>query len=418
MHKILIKNIQQLAQVRDTNVNIVKGSDLNNLPSIFNAWLAIENDIIVGYGTMEDWPGISDWSNLEIIDASGKIVLPTYCDSHTHIVFAGTREGEFVDRINGLSYEEIALRGGGIINSSKKMQTASEEELYQSALGRINEMISQGTGAVEIKSGYGLSLETELKMLRVINRLKQSLGIPIKSTFLGAHAIPPQFKENRIAYIDLIINQMLPAIALEQLADYCDVFCERNYFSPEETIQILNAAKKHGILAKVHAEQLSNSGGVLAGIEAGAISVDHLEYVGEIEINALLKSNTMPVILPGAAFFLSLPFPPAKQMIQAGLPIAIASDFNPGSSPAGNINLMNAIACIQYGLTPEQTINASTINGAYAMGLSENYGSITIGKKANFMITKEIPSLAYLSYAFGSNLIEQVFIQGQLFKGY
>lgn len=418
MHKILIKNIQQLAQVRDTNVNIVKGSDLNNLPSIFNAWLAIENDIIVGYGTMEDWPGISDWSNLEIIDASGKIVLPTYCDSHTHIVFAGTREGEFVDRINGLSYEEIALRGGGIINSSKKMQTASEEELYQSALGRINEMISQGTGAVEIKSGYGLSLETELKMLRVINRLKQSLSIPIKSTFLGAHAIPPQFKENRIAYIDLIINQMLPAIALEQLADYCDVFCERNYFSPEETIQILNAAKKHGILAKVHAEQLSNSGGVLAGIEAGAISVDHLEYVGEIEINALLKSNTMPVILPGAAFFLSLPFPPAKQMIQAGLPIAIASDFNPGSSPAGNINLMNAIACIQYGLTPEQTINASTINGAYAMGLSENYGSITIGKKANFMITKEIPSLAYLSYAFGSNLIEQVFIQGQLFKGY
>lgn len=418
MHKILIKNIQQLAQVRDTNVNIVKGSDLNNLPSIFNAWLAIENDIFVGYGTMEDWPGISDWSNLEIIDASGKIVLPTYCDSHTHIVFAGTREGEFVDRINGLSYEEIALRGGGIINSSKKMQTASEEELYQSALGRINEMISQGTGAVEIKSGYGLSLETELKMLRVINRLKQSLSIPIKSTFLGAHAIPPQFKENRIAYIDLIINQMLPAIALEQLADYCDVFCERNYFSPEETIQILNAAKKHGILAKVHAEQLSNSGGVLAGIEAGAISVDHLEYVGEIEINALLKSNTMPVILPGAAFFLSLPFPPAKQMIQAGLPIAIASDFNPGSSPAGNINLMNAIACIQYGLTPEQTINASTINGAYAMGLSENYGSITIGKKANFMITKEIPSLAYLSYAFGSNLIEQVFIQGQLFKGY
>jgi len=418
MHKILIKNIQQLAQVRDTNVNIVKGSDLNNLPSIFNAWLAIENDIIVGYGTMEEWPGISDWSNLEIIDASGKIVLPTYCDSHTHIVYAGTREGEFVDRINGLSYEEIALRGGGIINSSKKMQTASEEELYQSALGRINEMISQGTGAVEIKSGYGLSLETELKMLRVINRLKQSLSIPIKSTFLGAHAIPPQFKENRIAYIDLIINEMLPAIALEQLADYCDVFCERNYFSPEETIQILNAAKKHGILAKVHAEQLSNSGGVLAGIEAGAISVDHLEYVGEIEINALLKSNTMPVILPGAAFFLSLPFPPAKQMIQAGLPIAIASDFNPGSSPAGNINLMNAIACIQYGLTPEQTINASTINGAYAMGLSENYGSITIGKKANIMITKEIPSLAYLSYAFGSNLIEQVFIQGQLFKGY
>jgi imidazolonepropionase len=418
MHKILIKNILQLAQVRETNVHTVKGKDLNFLPSIDNAWLAVENDSIVGYGSMEDWPGISDWSNLEIIDAGGKIVLPTYCDSHTHIVFAGTREGEFVDRINGLSYEEIALRGGGIINSSKKMQTATEEVLYQSALGRINEMISQGTGAIEIKSGYGLSLETELKMLRVINRLKQTLSIPIKSTFLGAHAIPPEFKQNREAYIDLIINQMLPAIAKEKLADYCDVFCERNYFTSEETIAILNTAKQFGIQAKVHAEQLSNSGGVLAGVKVGAVSVDHLEFVGDTEINALLHSSTIPVILPGAAFFLSLPNPPAKKMIEAGLPIAIASDFNPGSSPSGNMNLMNAIACIQYGLTPEQTINASTINGAYAMGLSENYGSITIGKKANFIITKEIPSLAYLSYAFGSNLIDQVYIHGKLFKGY
>ena len=418
MHKILIKNIQQLVQVRETGLDPIKGIDMSELPSISDAWLAIENDIIVGYGKMEEWPGISDWSHLEVIDASGKIVFPTYCDSHTHIVFAGTRESEFVDRINGLSYEEIALRGGGIINSAKKMQTANEEELYKGALLRINEMVLQGTGAIEIKSGYGLSLADELKMLRVIKKLKETLSIPIKSTFLGAHAIPPEFKENRQAYLDLIINEMLPAIANEQLADYCDVFCERNYFTPEETLLILKAAKQYGIAAKVHAEQLSNSGGVLAGVKANAISVDHLEYVGDEEIAALLGSDTMPVILPGAAFFLSLPYPPAKKMIQAGLPLAIASDFNPGSSPSGNLNLMNAIACIQYGLTPEQTINASTLNGAYAMGLINDYGSITIGKKANFVITKEIPSMAYLPYAFGSNLIEQVYINGKLFKGF
>ena len=418
MHKILIKNIQQLLQVRETGLHPVKGIEMSELPSIYDAWLAIENDIIVGYGKMEEWPGISDWSHLEVIDASGKIVFPTYCDSHTHIVFAGTREGEFVDRIKGLTYEEIAFRGGGIINSAKKMQTANEEELYKGALLRINEMVLQGTGAIEIKSGYGLSLAAELKMLRVIKKLKETLSIPIKSTFLGAHAIPPEFKENRQAYIDLIINEMLPAIANEQLADYCDVFCERNYFTPEETLLILKAAKQYGIGAKVHAEQLSNSGGVLAGVKANAISVDHLEYVGDDEITALLGSDTMPVILPGAAFFLSLPNPPAKKMIQAGLALAIASDFNPGSSPSGNLNLMNAIACIQYGLTPEQTINATTLNGAYAMGLINDYGSITIGKKASFVITKDIPSVAYLPYAFGSNLIEQVYINGRLFKGF
>ncbi|MFN5829880.1 MAG: imidazolonepropionase [Bacteroidota bacterium] len=417
MHKILIKNIQQLAQVREPDCSFIKGNDMSTVTSLYDAWLAVENDLIVGYGAMEDWPGISDWSNLEIIDADGKIVLPTYCDSHTHIVFAGSREGEFVDRINGLSYEEIALRGGGIINSAKKMHNATEEQLYQSALMRINEMISQGTGAIEIKSGYGLSLDAEIKMLRVIKKLKQTLPIPIKATFLGAHAIPPAYKENRQSYIDLIINEMLPAIAQEQLADYCDVFCERNYFTPEETISILNAAQKYNLQAKVHAEQLSNSGGVLAGIKVGAVSVDHLEYVGDAEIEALLQSNTMPVILPGAAFFLSLPYPPAKKMIAAGLPLAIASDFNPGSSPSGNMNLMNAIACIQYGLTPEQTINASTLNGAFAMGIAENYGSIAIGKKANFIITKEIPSLAYIPYAFGSNLIEQVYINGVKYKG-
>jgi imidazolonepropionase len=418
MHKILIKNIQQLAQVREPENTCIKGNDMSAVPSLFDAWLAIENDIIVGYGTMQDWPGISDWSNLEVIDASGRMVMPTYCDAHTHIVFAGSREAEFVDRINGLSYEEIALRGGGIINSSKKLQAATHDMLYQSALNRVNEMISQGTGAIEIKSGYGLSLESELKMLRVINELKNTLPIPIKATFLGAHAVPPEYKQNKAQYIYLLVSEMLPAIAQEGLADYCDVFCERNYFSPDETISILKAAKQLGMLPKVHAEQLSNSGGVLAGVEVGAVSVDHLEYVGEPEIAALLQSNTMPVILPGAAFFLGLPNPPAKKMIDAGLPLAIASDYNPGSSPSGNINLMNAIACIQYGLTPEQTINASTLNGACAMGIAENYGSISLGKKANFIITKEIPSLAYLPYAFGSNLIEQVYINGVKYNGF
>lgn len=417
MHKILIKNIQQLAQVREFGNHIVKGEEMATLPSVFNAWLAIENDIIVGYGAMEDWPGISDWSNLEVIDASGKIIFPTYCDSHSHIIFAGTREAEYVDRIKGLTYEEIALRGGGINNSAKKLQAATEEELYNGALARIKEVISQGTGALEIKSGYGLTLEAELKMLRVIKKLKQTAPIPIRATFLGAHAIPPEYKNNRNGYIDLLINHMLPAIASEQLADYCDVFCERNYFSPEETLKILEAAKQYGLAGKVHAEQMSNSGGVIAGVKAGAISVDHLEYVGDSDIQALLSSATMPVILPGAAFFLSLPNPPAKKMIDAGLPLAIASDFNPGSSPTGNMNLMNAIACIQYGLTPEQTINASTLNGAYAMGLIANFGSITIGKKANFIITKELPSIAYLSYAFGSNLIDKVYINGLQFKG-
>lgn len=418
MHKILIKNIRQLVQVREAGLDVVKGSQMSILPSIENAWLAIENDIIVGYGTMEEWPGISDWSNLEVIDAEGKMVLPCYCDAHTHVVFAGSRETEFVDRINGLTYEEIAMRGGGIINSSLKLQNSTEEELFQSALKRINEMVSQGTGAVEIKSGYGLSLDSELKMLRVIKKLKEKLPIPIKATFLGAHAIPPAFKDNREAYIKLIIDEMLPAIAQEKLADYCDVFCERNYFSPDETVLILQAAQKYNIEAKVHAEQLSNSGGVIAGVKVGAVSVDHLEFVGDVEIDALLNSKTMPVILPGAAFFLSLPNPPAKKMISAGLPLAIASDFNPGSSPSGNMNLMNAIACIQYGLNPEQVINASTINAAYAMGIINEVGSITIGKLANFMITKEVPSIAFLPYAFGSNLIETVYIKGKKFSGF
>lgn len=412
--KILIKNIKQLVQVEESPQMKVVGKDMKDLSCINEAWLALENDKIVGFGKMEDWEGISDWTNLTIIDATDKLVLPCWCDSHTHIVYSGSREGEFVDRINGLTYEEIFQRGGGILNSAKKLNDATEDELVESALLRLNEIMLQGTGAVEIKSGYGLSVESELKMLRVIKKLKSLSPLTIKATFLGAHAVPLEYKERKRDYIKLLINEIMPVIAEEQLADYCDVFCEQNYFTKEETIEILTAGKKHGMTPKVHAEQLSNFGGTLAGIEVGAISVDHLEFVGDKEIEALKNSKTMPTILPGAAFFLSLPFPPARKMIDAGLPIAVASDFNPGSSPSGNINLMISICCIQYKMTPEEAINAATINSAYAMDLSKTHGSIAVGKQANVFITKEIPNYSFIPYSFGSNLIETVIINGQL----
>src|SRR6218665_990448 len=338
--KVLIKNIKSLVQVEEEPRLKVPGKNMKTLPCIDNAWLAIEEDKIVGFGRMDDWEGLTDWTNLTIIDASDKLVMPCYCDSHTHIVYAGSREGEFVDRINGLTYDQIFERGGGILNSAKKMQEASEEELVESALKRLNEIMLQGTGAVEIKSGYGLSLEAELKMLRVIKKLKTLSPLTIKATFLGAHAVPAIYKNEKQKYIDLLINEMMPEIAKEQLADYCDVFCEQNYFTKEETVEILTAGKKHGMTPKVHAEQMSNFGGVLAGVEASAISVDHLEYVEEKEIKALLGSKTMPTILPGAAFFLSLPYPPARRMIDAGLAVAVASDYNPGSCPSGNMNFM------------------------------------------------------------------------------
>ena len=412
--KILIKNIKQLVQVEESPHLKVVGKDMKNLPCINEAWLALENDKIVGFGKMEDWEGISDWTNLTIIDATDKLVLPCWCDSHTHIVYAGSREGEFVDRINGLTYEEIFKKGGGILNSAKKLKDATEDELVESALLRLNEIMLQGTGAVEIKSGYGLSVESELKMLRVIKKLKTLSPLTIKATFLGAHAVPLKYKDRKEDYIKLLINEIMPVIAKEQLADYCDVFCEQNYFTKEETIEILTAGKKHGMTPKVHAEQLSNFGGTSAGIEVAAISVDHLEFVGDKEIEALLNSETMPTILPGAAFFLSLPFPPARKMIDAGLPVAVASDYNPGSSPSGNMNLMISLCCIQYKMTPEEAINAATINSAYAMDLSKTHGSIAIGKQANVFITKEIPNYSFIPYSFGSNLIETVIINGQL----
>lgn len=412
MTKLLIKNIKTLVQVRDSVVEKVSGKDMAQLPCIDNAWLAIDNGLIADYGSMDDFPGITDWKGLEVIDATGKIVMPCYADSHTHIVYAGNREGEFVDRINGLSYEDIAKKGGGILNSAKKLRETSDDELFEQSMIRFHEIISQGTGAVEIKSGYGLNTESELKMLRVIKRLKNLNLIPVKATFLGAHAIPAEFKDNKKGYIELVINEMLPLIAKEQLADYIDVFCENGYFSAEETKQILEAGLKHGLIPKVHAEQLSHSNGIKTAIECKAISVDHLEFCNDDDIARLKNSNTMPTILPGAAFFLSLPLPPARKMIDAGLAIAFASDYNPGSSPSGNMNLMMSLGCIQYKLNPAEVINAATINSAYAMGLSDEVGSITPGKRANIFITKPISTYNYIPYAFGSALIETVYING------
>ncbi|MEO5642175.1 MAG: imidazolonepropionase [Bacteroidia bacterium] len=412
MQKLLIKNIRTLVQARETAPASVSGKSMRELPSVNDAWLAVEDGVIADFGTMDDWPGITDWSELEVIDANEGMVLPAWCDSHTHLVYAASREEEFSDRIRGLSYEEIALRGGGILNSANKLRAASEDELFESAAARLDEVIRLGTGAIEIKSGYGLDVESELKMLRVIQRLKERGPIAIKSTFLGAHAVPAEFKNNKDGYIKLLIEELMPAIANEKLADYCDIFCERNYFTEEDSIRILEAGNKHGMIAKVHANQLSNSGGVQAGVKTGAISVDHLEFLGEEEINLLLHSKTMPTLLPGAQFFLGLPFPPARQMIDAGLPVAVASDYNPGSCPSGNMNQMISLLCINYKMTPEEAINAATINSAYAMGLSMSHGSITPGKKANLIITKPVSSLAFLPYSFGSNLIENVIING------
>ncbi|MEK6616818.1 MAG: imidazolonepropionase [Bacteroidota bacterium] len=412
--KILIINIKSLVQVRESTVKNVSGAEMKKLPCIENAWLAMEDNKITAFGEMNDSSFVIRHSSFDgqVIDATDKLVLPCWCDSHTHIVFAGSRENEFVDRINGLSYQEIAKRGGGILNSAKKLAEASEDELFHSAMKRMNEVILQGTGAIEIKSGYGLSVEAELKMLRVIKRLKEKMPIPVKATFLGAHAVPDTIPKEK--YIELIIKEMLPTIAKENLAEYCDVFCEQNYFTKEETKRILTEANKFGLRGKVHAEQLSRSGGVEAGVECNAISVDHLEFVNDTDIQLLLKSETMPTILPGAQFFLGLQNPPARKMIDAGLPLAIASDYNPGSSPSGNMNFMISLACINYKLTPEEAINASTLNSAYAMGLSKTHGSIAIGKQANVFITKEIPNYSFIPYSFANNLIETVIINGKV----
>jgi len=414
MSRILIKNIRQLVQVRESAPERVSGKAMGELPILEDAWLAIDNGIIADYGSMNDFPGISDWNQLEVIDANEGLVMPAFVDSHTHLVYAGSREGEFVDRIKGLSYEEVAARGGGILNSAKKLRTTTEDELYEQAEARLKEVMALGTGAIEIKSGYGLDLESELKMLRVIRRLKENHPITIKATFLGAHAVPGEYKDNKAGYIQHLIDVMIPAVAKEGLAEYCDVFCERNYFTQDETVQILEAGKKHGLKPRIHANQLSASGGVQAGVKVNALSVDHLEYVGDEEIAALKSSKVMPTLLPGAAFFLGLPYPPARKMIDAGLPVAVATDFNPGSSPSGNMMQMLSLVCITHKMTPEEAINAATINTAAALELSSTHGSITKGKVGSVIITKPVPSAAFLPYYFGANLIQTLIINGQI----
>jgi len=407
---ILIKNIKELLQIRECGITKVSGSEMAHLPSIKNAWLLTEANLIADFGTMDTCPDITD---AEVIDATGKTVLPAWCDSHTHIVYAGNREQEFVDRINGLSYEEIANRGGGILNSAKRVNESTGEDLYEESKIRLEEVMHLGTGAVEIKSGYGLTVEGELKMLRVIKRLKQEYPIAVKATFLGAHAFPTEFKENHSGYIDLIVNEMLPAIAKEGLADYIDAFCETGYFSVEETERIMEAGKHYGLEAKIHVNQFTAINGIAACVKHNALSVDHLEIVTDEDIEALKNSTAMPVALPTCSFFISIPYTPARKMLNAGLPLALATDFNPGTTPSGNMNLVVATACIKMKMTPEEAINAATLNGAYAMGLSSTHGSITMGKRANLIITKPLTSYYQLPYAFGSNVIDTVIIEGK-----
>ena len=407
----LLLNIKELIQVRDSAPEKVSGKEMSNLPSIKNAYLVIKDDLISDYGNMDNVPSISVDST---IDLQGKMVLPTWCDSHTHIVYAGNREHEFVDRINGLTYEEIASRGGGILNSAQKLNQTTEDQIYEESKYRLEEVMQLGTGAVEIKSGYGLTAEGELKILRVIKKLAQNYPISIKATFLGAHAFPLEFKENHQGYIDLLINDILPEIHKEKLADYIDVFCESGYFNLAETEQIVAAGKKYGLEPKLHVNQFNSIGGVALGVANQALSVDHLEIMLKEDIKVLQNSITMPVALPSCSYFLSIPYTPARKMIDAGLPLALATDFNPGSTPSGNMNFVVSTACIKMKMTPEEAINAATINGAYAMGLSASHGSITVGKKASLIITKPISSIYQLPYAFGSNLIETVIIAGKI----
>ena len=414
--KTLILNIKQLVQTELSPRKWVAGKDMARLGILENAYLLVEEDKIAGFGKMEDLNREVVYAGGDIvkeIDATGRLVMPSYCDSPTHLVYAGSREIEYIDKIRGLSYEEIAKRGGGILNSCERIRKASEEELFDAAYDRIQEIAGFGTGAVEIKSGYGLDTESELKMLRVIRRLKAETPLLIKSTFLGAHAVPLEYKGRQTEYVDLIINEMIPMVAAEELADYIDVFCDKGFFTVEDTDRMLNAGMKYGLRAKIHANELDYSGGVQVGVKYNAISVDHLECMGEEEIACLLESETMPTVLPGAAFFLNMPYSPVRKMIQAGLPVALASDYNPGSSPSGNMKFIMSLGCINYKMLPEEVINATTLNSAYAMGVEEEAGSIAVGKLANFYITTPISGIEYLPYAYTADLIEAIFLKGE-----
>lgn len=408
--RTLVKNIKSLVQVEDAPRKAVCGADMSEVKCIDNAYLIVEDDKIADFGKMED---LKETNADKIVDANNRFVLPSFCDSHTHLVYAGSREIEYIDKIRGLSYEEIAKRGGGILNSAKRLQETSEDQLFEDAMVRLEEIISMGTGAVEIKSGYGLTTEAEMKMLRVIRRLKEESPLTIKANFLGAHGVPMEYRGNQEAFVDLVINEMIPLVAEEKLADFIDVFCDTGFFTVEETDRMLEAGVRYGMIPKIHANELDYSGGVEVGVKYGALSVDHLECVGEKEIAALKSSETMPTILPGAAFFLNMPHSPARNMIGAGLPVAMASDFNPGSSPSGNMQMVMTFACVNYRLTPQEALNATTINTAYAMGLSQTHGSIARGKQANFYITKDIPTIEYIPYYYGTNKVERTFLNGK-----
>lgn len=413
---MLIHSIKQLVGVQQESVLLLKGSEMQQMNKIDHAFVYIENDRIVDFGAMTD----DRYKDYELratnrINASGCLVMPSFCDSHTHLVYAASREIEYIDKIKGLSYEEIAKRGGGILNSAKMTEAATEDELYEAAMIRLDEIIRMGTGAVEIKSGYGLNTATELKMLRVIRRLKENSPLTIKATFLGAHAVPMVYRGRQSEYVDLIINEMIPQVAAEGLADFIDVFCDKGFFTVSETDRILEAGAKFGLQPKIHANELDYSGGIQVGVKYNALSVDHLEFTGEAEIETLKSSNTMPTILPGAAFFLNMQYAPARRMIEAGLPLAMASDFNPGSSPSGNMQLILSMACVLFRLLPEEAFNACTLNGAYAMGVSEMLGSITKGKIANLMISSPIPNLEFMPYYYGSNKIDKVILNGKLY---
>ena len=411
--KTVIKNISELIQTEESPRKWVAGKDMAKINTIKDAFVEVENGIITLFGSMEEWKGIDDWNNTKIIDAEGGMVYPAYCDSHTHLIFAASRESEFVDRINGLSYSEIALKGGGILNSAEKLQNTSEDELYEDALVRLNELSKMGTGAIEIKSGYGLSFDSEIKILRVIKRLKKNTEVTIKATFLGAHALPKEYKDNKEGYMDLVINKMLPKVASEKLADFVDIFCEKGYFNVNDTQRLIKAANKLGIPSKTHVNQFNAIGGVKASVDLGARSVDHLEEMAYEDYEALKGSNCMPTILPSCSFFLGIPYSQAAKIIAEGLPVALASDYNPGSTPSGNMNFVASLGCIKLKMTPEQVINATTINTAYAMGVEKELGSICIGKKANLFITKPISSYAYLPYSFGENIIRKIMINGK-----
>ena len=411
---LILKNIHTLAGIENEGLLLKSGSEMMDFQSVNDAWLEINNGLIADFGTGDFSHKIQPDS--EIVDCNGGSVFPSFCDSHTHMVYAGSREIEYIDKIRGLSYEEIAKRGGGILNSSVKLHNISEEELYQDALKRTDEIIKWGTGAVEIKSGYGLNTEDELKMLRVIRRLKETSPLIIKSTFLGAHAVPLDYKGRQSAYVDLLVNEMIPRVSDEKLADYIDVFCDKGFFTVNETEKILETGLNYGLKPKIHANELDYSGGIQVGVKHGALSVDHLEYTGDEEIEVLKGSGTMATVLPGAAFFLNMVHAPVRKMISAGLPIALASDFNPGSSPSGNMQLILSMGCIMFRMIPQEAFNATTLNGAYAMGISNITGSISKGKIANLYITQPIPGIEYMPYYYGFNKIDQVILKGQFIK--